>query len=150
MAVTAETATLPLPSDTIALEAVRSPVVIVETAPAMLATRLASTAVVIVALAVILACKAVSSAVLKVTLASRLASTAVVIAATMMMKKPSNMVGSWSLGMGFACKYYCNTNINRMSSHIHYINLSHFFLSVALYFSFLFKTSQYASLKNVH
>ena len=40
--VTAEAATLPLPSDTSALLALRLPVVIVETAPAMFATRLAS------------------------------------------------------------------------------------------------------------
>ena len=39
-------ATLPLPSDTIARDAVRSVVVIVDTAPAILATLLASNAVV--------------------------------------------------------------------------------------------------------
>ena len=44
VAVTPDTATLPLPSDTSALEAPKSPVVMVLTAPAMLAARLVSTA----------------------------------------------------------------------------------------------------------
>ena len=62
MLVTLEAATLPDPSDTRAFDAVKLPVVIVETAPAMLAVRLASTAVVAVSC--------------KVTLAALLASTA--------------------------------------------------------------------------
>ena len=48
---TAEAATLPLPSETTAREAVRLPVVMLDTAPAMLATLLASTAVVSVTVA---------------------------------------------------------------------------------------------------
>ena len=43
MLVTLEAATLPDPSDTRAFDAVKLPVVIVDTAPAMLATLLAST-----------------------------------------------------------------------------------------------------------
>ena len=52
--VTADTATLPEPSDTRALEAVKSLVVIEDTAPAIFATRRASTAVMLVALVTVL------------------------------------------------------------------------------------------------
>ena len=66
MLVTLEAATLPEPSDTRAFDAVKLPVVIVEIAPAMLAVRLASTAVVAVSCIVTLAALLVSTAVVAV------------------------------------------------------------------------------------